>query len=176
VSLKHEGGLWALPFRFAPDGVECAEHPGFANEEEEEEDERDDNESHSESRSRSDGSGSASESDAPGADGSGDERSDSKDPSGEEGDESGDERTNSKDPSGEERSGVDTAEEGKGDRSAAESRKRKGAVNRADERPAQKPKLTTRGGKAGVTASDRPGTPAVQDGGHTEVSQEASIK
>jgi hypothetical protein len=152
VSLKEEGGLGRLVIKIGPDGVAGAEHPGFREEEEEEEDGSDDDESDSKSGSGSEGSGSDSECDTHGA---GDERSNSKDPSGEGGDGRGDERSDTKDPAGEEKSGLETEEKGKGAGSAAESRKRRGAVNGGDEPPAQKPKLNTRGGKAGVPCATR---------------------
>jgi hypothetical protein len=65
---------------------------------------------------------------------------------------------------------------GKSGGSAAKSRKRRGDVNGADEPPAQKPKLTTGGGKAGVTASDGAGTPRIHAKGPRQVSEEASTK
>jgi hypothetical protein len=162
VSLKEEGGLGRLVIKIGPDGVAGAEHPGIGEEEEEEEDGSDDNGSDSKSGSGSEGSGSDNESDAPGA---GDERSNNKDPSGEGGDGRGDERSDSKDPAGEEKSGLETEEKDKGAGSAAKSRKRRGAVNGADEPPAQKPKLNTRGGKAGVRASDGAATRRFKPGG-----------
>jgi hypothetical protein len=95
VSLKQEGGIWRRVITIGDDGVPVAGHPGFGKEEEEEEGDNDDDDSDSSSGSGSEGSGSDSESDALGG---GDERSDSKDPSGEEGDGRGDERSDSKDP------------------------------------------------------------------------------
>jgi hypothetical protein len=172
VSLKQEGGIGRLVITIGDDGVPVAGHPGFGKEEEDEEGESDDGGSNTSSGSGSGGSGSDSESDAPRG---GDERSDSQDPSG-EGDGRGDERSDSKDPAGEERSGLATEEKGKSGESAAESRKRTGAVNGADEPPAQKPKFTTRRGKAGVTASDGVGTPRIHAKGPRQVSEEASTK
>jgi hypothetical protein len=172
VSLKQEGGIGRLVITIGDDGVPVAGHPGFGKEEEDEEGDSDDDGSDSSSGSGSEGSGSDSESDAPRG---GDDRSDSKDPSGEEGDGGGNERSD-KDPAGEERSGLATEEKGKSGGSAAESRKRRGAVNGADEPSAQKPKLTTRRGKAGVTASDGAGTPRIHAKGPRQVSEEASTK
>jgi hypothetical protein len=94
VSVKQEGGIGRLVINIGDDGVPVAGHPGFGKEEEEEEGDSDDDGSDSNSGSGSEGSGSDSESDAPGG---GDERSDSKDPSGEGGDGRGDERSDSKD-------------------------------------------------------------------------------
>jgi hypothetical protein len=173
VSLKQEGGIGRLVITIGDDGVLVAGHPGFGKEEEEEESNSDDDGSDSSSGSESDNSGSDSESDTPEG---GDERSNSKDPCGEGGDGKGNERSNSKDLAGVERSGLATEEKGKIGGSAAESIKRRGAVNGADEPPAQKPKLTTRGGKPGGMASDGAGTPRIHAKGPRQVSKEASTK
>jgi hypothetical protein len=79
VSLKQEGGIGRLVITIGDDGAPVAGHPGFGKEEEDEEGDSDDDGSDSISGSGSEGSGSDSESDAPRG---GDERSDSKDPSG----------------------------------------------------------------------------------------------
>jgi hypothetical protein len=94
----------------------------------------------------------------------------------EEGDERGDERGDSKDPAEEERNGRETEEKGEGAGSATESRKRRGPVNGADEPPAQKTRLNTRGCKGGITSPDGGATPPIQAGGHSQVLQEASTE
>jgi hypothetical protein len=159
VSLKQEGGIRRLVITVGDDGVPVAGHPGFGKEEEEEEGNIDDDGSDSSFGSESKSSGSNSE-----------------DPSGEEGDGRGEERRDSRVPAGEEGSGLATEEKNKSSRSAVESRQRRGAVNGDDEPPAQKPKLTNRGGKGGGTASDGAGTPRIHAKGPIQVSEEASTK
>jgi hypothetical protein len=135
VSLKQEEGLGRLVSNFGPgNGVPGCKHPGVGGQEEDEEDKSDEDGSDSKSGSGSESSGGgASESETPGG---------------------GNEQTNSKDPAGKERSGLETKEKGEGVGSATESRKRRGAINGADEPPAQKPKLNTRGGKGGIKSPD----------------------
>jgi hypothetical protein len=142
-----------------PDGVPGCEHPGVGGQEEDEEDESDKDgsdkdgsdgdQSNGKDGSGSESSGGGSRSETPGG---GDERTNSKDPSG-EGDGRGDERSDSKDPAGEERNGRETEEKGEGAGSATESRKRRGAGNGANEPPARKTRLNTRGNKGGITSS-----------------------
>jgi hypothetical protein len=91
--------------------------------------------------------------------GGGHERTNSKEPSG-KGDGRGDERGDSKDPAGEERNGSETEEKGEGARSATKSRKRRGAGNGADEPPARKTRLNTKGGQRRDHKSRRKSHPA----------------
>jgi hypothetical protein len=100
VSLKGEEGLERLVSIFGPDGVPGCEHPKVGGQEEDKEDESDEDGSDNELGSGSESSGGGSESETLGG---GNEQTNSKDPSGEEGDGRGDERGDSKDPAGEER-------------------------------------------------------------------------
>jgi hypothetical protein len=187
VSLKGEKGLGKLVSNVGPDGVPGCKHPGIGGQKEDEEDGSDEDgsdedgsdedQSNGDQSDGEDGSGSesigvGSKSETPGE---GDEWTNSKDPSGER-DGRANERGNSKDPAGEERNGRETKEKGEGAGSATESRKRRGAGNGADEPPAQITRLSTRGGKGGITSSDKGATPPVQAGGHGQLLQEASTE
>jgi hypothetical protein len=173
VSLKEEAGLGRLVIKIGPDGVSGAEHPGFGEVEEEEEDGSNNDGSDSKSGSGSEGCGSDSESDAPGA---GDERSNIKDPSGEgPGDGKATSGATAKTPPEKKKAGLKLKKRARAPE-APQSQEREEGPSTNDERPAQKPKLNTRGGKAGVTASDGAVTPAIQAGGHRQVSQKASTK
>jgi hypothetical protein len=133
VSLKGERGLGRLVSNFGLDGVPGCELPGVGGQEEDKEDESDKDGSDSKSGSGIESSGVVSEFETPRG---GDEQTNSKDPSEEERDGRGDERGDSKDFAGEERSGRETEEKGERAGSATESRKRRGAINGANERPA----------------------------------------
>jgi hypothetical protein len=158
VSLKGEEGLGKLGGNVGPDGVPGCEHPGVEGQEKDEEegsdkdqsdedgsdkDGSDGDQNNGKDGSGSESSGDGSESETPGG---GHERTNSKDPSG-EGDGRGDEQGDSKDPAGEERNGRETKEKGEGAGSATEPAKRRGVGNGADEPPAQKTRLNTRGGQ-----------------------------
>jgi hypothetical protein len=182
VSLKGEEGLGKLVGNVGLDGVAGCKHPGAGGQEEDEEDGSDEDGSDKDGSDgdRNDGKdGSGSESSGGGSKsktlGGDHERTNSKDPF-EEGDGRGNKRGNSKDPAGEKRNGRETEEKDEGAESATESRKRRGAGNGADEPPAQKTRLNTRGGKEGITSPNGGATPSVQTQGHSQVLQEASTE